>query len=291
MNFLTKIQKKPQNFSFIQIMRIIEQYVGKNLTNISSDILSFEGNVKLSSSGRDIHSISIKKSRIVLCLNCIGILGIQGSMPFSYTEDAAIRAKNGDRVLIDFLNIFNHRLAQNLYRIEKKYNPALGDKLSLNILKSLSSVGDITKSKFVRRNILSVAALFWSKPHNIYGVIKLMKILFPSLRVKVERFVSAKYKIDEVNQAKLACNLQNIFLGKFAKVITDGIRLHIECNSYEEYCKLLPKQQYRARILNILHLYLPKMITIHFNIKLVESERIIPFLDKNLLFLGWNVWL
>jgi hypothetical protein len=51
----------------------------------------------------------------------MGIAGIQGPLPFPYTEMLIQRERNGDASLKDFLDVFNHRLISILHRIRKQY--------------------------------------------------------------------------------------------------------------------------------------------------------------------------
>ncbi len=58
----------------------------------------------------------IANNKLSLETNLIGLTGEQGVMPQHYSELALQRQKQGDRAMVDFYNIFNHRLLSLYYR-------------------------------------------------------------------------------------------------------------------------------------------------------------------------------
>lgn len=56
-------------------------------------------------------------------INVLGLAGALGPLPAPWTDLAVDRARQGDRVFVDFLDIFNHRLASLLYRSRKALRP------------------------------------------------------------------------------------------------------------------------------------------------------------------------
>ncbi|MEW5773751.1 MAG: type VI secretion system baseplate subunit TssG [Thermodesulfobacteriota bacterium] len=56
-------------------------------------------------------------------INVLGLAGALGPLPPPWTDLAVERLRQGDRVLADFLDIFNHRLASLLYRSRKALRP------------------------------------------------------------------------------------------------------------------------------------------------------------------------
>lgn len=58
----------------------------------------------------------IENEKLSLQTNLIGLTGEQGVMPQHYSELALQRQKEGDTAMVDFYNIFNHRLISLYYR-------------------------------------------------------------------------------------------------------------------------------------------------------------------------------
>lgn len=56
-------------------------------------------------------------------INVLGLAGALGPLPPPWTDLVMERLRQGDRVLADFLDIFNHRLASLLYRSRKALRP------------------------------------------------------------------------------------------------------------------------------------------------------------------------
>ncbi|MCU0650202.1 MAG: type VI secretion system baseplate subunit TssG [Gemmatimonadaceae bacterium] len=59
----------------------------------------------------------------VVALNFMGLIGPLGELPRVYTQLAADRVRARDATLVDFLDMFHHRLASLHYRAWAKYRP------------------------------------------------------------------------------------------------------------------------------------------------------------------------
>ncbi len=71
--------------------------------------------VKQTSNGANI-------SQWKMDVNFMGLTGTSGILPFHYTETALQRLKLKDNAMIDFLNLFNHRIISLFYQSSCKYN-------------------------------------------------------------------------------------------------------------------------------------------------------------------------
>jgi hypothetical protein len=81
--------------------------------------LKFKSNITLSTPPSDVHSIKEIDNQIQITFNNIGFIGIQGGMSLYVVEEVLNRMQLGDTVLPDFMDIFNHRAVEIMYRLRK----------------------------------------------------------------------------------------------------------------------------------------------------------------------------
>src|SRR3990167_589807 len=111
---------EPFRFEFHKAIKLLE-YLHPNAASFGEtieplkEVVTVKSRVYLESLASDIYSlenIQLQKSGSafeppILNVNFMGIAGIQGPIPFPYTEMMIQRIRSGDTSLRDFLDIFN----------------------------------------------------------------------------------------------------------------------------------------------------------------------------------------
>lgn len=148
---IKKLESSPGAWNFFQGVRRIEcadrkkPRIGTSV-NPSRDPVRFGQKATLAFTPNDIHSYSKNngEKEALMDLNCFGLLGSNGSIPLFFTEYIYQRIKHhGDRSLINFIDMFHHRMASFLYRSWAIYQPSVScdrkdDDYILRILKSFT---------------------------------------------------------------------------------------------------------------------------------------------------------
>lgn len=145
-----------------------------------------------------------------LLVNFMGVTGPMGVLPHYYTVLLMERLRNKDRVLRDFLDLFNHRLISLFYRAWEKYHYGIAyergglDPFSRNLL-DLAGLGTrgLQQRLDVRdETIVFYAGLFAQRPRSALGLEQILSDYF-AVDAKVQQFVGAWYKIDSGTQCQL----------------------------------------------------------------------------------------
>ena len=132
---------RPFEYSFKQAMRLLERaaayYAGKTTafarnpvaryTPPSSEVVRFHSRQSLSFPAAEISGIDEKKSpagnnQWHMHINFMGLTGSSGIMPYHYSELVLKRLKIKDKSMMDFFDLFNHRLISLFYQASVKYN-------------------------------------------------------------------------------------------------------------------------------------------------------------------------
>lgn len=109
--------------SLFEAIHLIEQELLKVESQIGTDALpkNEKLNLKVNASlgfenAQLVSTKPLGKDKLALETNLIGLTGEQGVLPQHYSEFALNRLKEGDHAMVDFYDIFNHRLLSLYYR-------------------------------------------------------------------------------------------------------------------------------------------------------------------------------
>lgn len=102
-----------------------------------NDYLHFGGNIGFTTLHNDIKSIEKSQDDMWIVLNNVGVMNAHA--PVHIIEDFLTRMGTGDTVVADFMDIFNHKVVENIYKMRKLFYPhyAAQEYKSLDLGRSL----------------------------------------------------------------------------------------------------------------------------------------------------------
>ena len=116
--FLIQLKKRPM----FESIHLIEQALLRSRAQLGSDELpkkeklELKVNASLGYENAQLVNATLSEHKVFLETNLLGLTGEQGVLPSYYSELAIGREKAGDGAMVDFYNIFNHRLLSLYYR-------------------------------------------------------------------------------------------------------------------------------------------------------------------------------
>lgn len=302
--------KEPYRFEFHQAIKLLEYLYPEAVpfgetVNPSDEVVTVKSRIYLESLSSDIYSLERLPSAFeappILNINFMGIAGIQGPLPFPYTEILIQRIRNGDTSLKDFLDIFNHRLAAILHRIRKQYlislNTHAPEKTEIAIgLKAFLGIGQPALSNRLHvsdRSLLDYAGLYWSQTRSAKGLEAILRSYF-NIPVRVENCVGIWRPLAQDQQTRIGRTGQWQKLGQGAVLGTrvwDNIshfRLHLGPLEVDKLDIFLPFGSGFARLKDLTKLYVGTEMdfSIYYSVKNPPSTE----LSKK-SYLGWRSWL
>lgn len=301
---------EPYRFEFHQAIKLLEYLYPKaapfgETINPLQEVVTVKSRVYLESMASDIYSLEkiplTLDSPPILNVNFMGIAGIQGPLPFPYTEMLIQRIRNGDTSLKDFLDIFNHRLTSILHRIRKQYmislNSVVPEKTEIAVgLKAIIGIGQPALENRLRvpdRSLLDYAGLYWSHPRSAKGLEAILKSYF-NIPLSVECCVGQWHALAENQVTRIGLTGQWQRLGQGAALgirVWDQMnhfRLHLGPLDVEKLDVFLPSGKGFERLKSLTELYVgPSMsFSVHYVAKNPPSTVL-----KDKAYLGWRSWL
>lgn len=130
------LDREGWSFDFYQAVKVLQAMAATERSELSMgesidprrEAVRFRSRVGLDFPATDVEAVELPRTPVQpasMEVNFMGLAGISGPLPDWVTELVMDRTRDGDTVLRDFLDLFNHRLISLLFRGRKKYRPAL----------------------------------------------------------------------------------------------------------------------------------------------------------------------
>jgi type VI secretion system protein ImpH len=208
-----KLREDPCHFQFFQAVRLLER-IGTDVEPVGrfvspeSEAVRFSVNNALAFPASQIQEIDWPEgSAPRMLVNFMGLTGILGVLPYTYTELILERIRAKDRSLAAFFDIFNHRVISLFYQAWEKHRPAVAyerdqDDPLTRYLMALIGLG--TGGLQERQPVPDQALVYYSgllslQPRSAVALEQILEDYF-DVPVQIEQFVGAWYPLERDNQ-------------------------------------------------------------------------------------------
>jgi type VI secretion system protein ImpH len=264
--------------------------------------LAFPGNPveKLKNRLND-ETASLKKPSDVV-VNFMGLTGPSGVLPQHYTRLVMERLKQKDKVLADFLDLFNHRLISLFYRSWVKYRFSTQyESYLLNkrkdpftrVLQSLS--GQHSSQKYDAP--IYYGGHFSKTTRSVSALTSILSD-FLNLPVKIQTFVGQWLQLNVDDRAMIGsryrgrnnCLGHGVLLGKFCWDRQSKINVEVGPIDYQSYEQLTPGKKKFEAFKKLINSYVPTHLTIDLLVTVSDPKNIHRKLSDGMR-LSQSVWL
>lgn len=252
------LREHPYRYSFFQAVRLLErlypdkQPPGEALVP-AAECVRFQVKPGLEFPPSDIAALTLPDDDrpASLAVKFLGLIGPSGVLPYWYNELAAERARQKDSTLIDFFDLFQHRLLSFFYlgwkkqRLSANYLPGAGDRLSRHLLSfiGLGTPALAEATEFPREPLIFYSGHL-SRTAPAAVAIEAAVAYFSEARVRVEQFIERLLPLSLEDRTRLgAANARlgtDAVCGAFAWDCQSAFRVHLGPLSYPEFVGLLP---------------------------------------------------
>ncbi|EPQ0065928.1 type VI secretion system baseplate subunit TssG, partial [Acinetobacter baumannii] len=102
--------QRPKSFEFIQATRLLRHMPANDAALSWSDHFKFETSFNLNFPATEIESLELVDERVHLTNLIVGLTGIQGALPYTYTNKIKQAPRQQRAETKEFLSLFNHKL-------------------------------------------------------------------------------------------------------------------------------------------------------------------------------------
>jgi len=288
------------------VMNVLkDMYPNKNFDDLYEMIL-FKTNPSLAFQKSDIKSIvflSYKKdeTRVEMTLNFLSIFGASSPLPMHYSE-RVIEDVSSEKILLDFLDMLNHRLKKLIYPIWQKqryyiqYQKDLKDNFSKYILSILGlySQAKGAATSLDMHKLLPFSGILSMHQKSTVSLVAILRHYFSHNAISIEEGIISKSKLPQDQYVKLGdanCALgEDMCIGTFLltrnlkfRIVFDNIKWK-ELNEFA-YCGA--KQE---ELSDLMRLIQKSPLTYDIVVSL-KKEEIKPCILGKDISLGVNGWI
>lgn len=210
------LREDPCSFQFFQAVTLLQrlrqgrQPVGR-FSNPEEEAVHFRVNTSLAFPASQIQAIDWPESAPPsMTVNFMGLTGPQGVLPYAYSEFILERLRAKDPTLVDFLDIFNHRMISFFHRAWEKYRfpvtYCLGDEdrftQRLLDLIGMGTPGLQERQPVPDEALLHYVALLGLQSRSAAALEQILSDYF-EVPVEVEQFVGGWYRLDPGSQSRV----------------------------------------------------------------------------------------
>ncbi|MGH8380156.1 type VI secretion system baseplate subunit TssG [Pseudomonas sp.] len=226
----------------------------------------------------------------------LGLYGVDSPLPTVYLDDIAQR-REGHEALEQFLDIFNHRLFTQFYRIWRKYSyPATfeaggGDQTSQCLL-GLIGLGIPGTADHIATPVsrfLALLSVMRLPTRNAEGIIALVKLLAPNTQVRVTPHWPQDIALAQPASLSLRHPVslsQGTPLGRTGRDANSQLHLALFTEDHAEARGWLPNGQLHSDLLVLLRVYLGWRCTAKLQLSLPRRSLTAPVLGAAPVLLG-----
>lgn len=242
----------------------------------------------------------------------MGLTGPQGVMPQYYTELIMERLRYQDRTLLDFFDLFSHRLVSLFYRSWEKYQVAISfegsktqekkaDRVFQHMLSfiGLGTKGLAEQLAFPPQALLGYAGMLSLRSRPAHTLRQILAHFF-EVAVDIRQFIGEWVTLESDDQSRLNGPSRNLRLGETtmagSQIWDQQARFQVELGplSLTRFSQFLPSGQTYQKLVQLIRFFAGQHL--QFNIRLRLQAKEVPYCRLSEASacppqLGWTTWL
>ncbi len=242
----------------------------------------------------------------------MGMTGPQGVLPQHYTELIMERLRYQDRTLLDFFDIFTHRMTSLFYRSWEKYHVAVSfegaktqekkrDRIYQHMLSfiGLGTKGLAEQLAFPPQALLGYAGLLSVRSRSAHSLRQILAHFF-EVAVDIRQFIGEWVSLEPEDQSTLSGPKQNLRLGETSmagsRIWDQQARFQVELGplSLSKFSGFLPSGKTYQTLVQLIRFFAGQHLQFDVRLRLQAEE--VPYcrLSEASLSppqLGWTTWL
>src|SRR5262245_64794173 len=300
---------EPYAFDFLQAVRLLEMRAEANRSMhavqppTDGDAVRFHTSFDLSFAPSEVRQLqpATPGGPPEMTVAMFGSGGVDGPLPFSFSEDILERLGRGDATAVDFLDIFHHRLVTLLYRIHKVHRTALvtvsPDRTPCaRYVLSLIGLGMQPLSAQLESPgaLLRYGGLLATRPRSAIGLAALVSDYF-GVHADVQQFFGEWFRLEPEHCTRIGITGKNQALGRTAVVGTRvwiqdaGVQLRLGPLDAAQFGSFLPGGDAHEALAELVSFYAGDDVRVA--IQLVVRPEDVAQARLGQSRVGWTGWL
>lgn len=254
--------KVPTAFEFVQTTRLLRHTPYQQNLKYWADDFNFESSLELNFPKTEIESLEVEDDKVRLTNLMVGLTGMQGALPYTYTNKINQTSRRQRKDAVKFLGLFNHKLTAQYVDACLSYNLPIRYEIEQenDYLKVLHALNGYVSSQHQQTELddyfAEFAGLMQGQNNTAHALKTMLSCVFKQT-VVVEEFIEEKFKLPDDQKTMLGGQNPsllgiNTFCGETIKQIDGKIEIQIGPLSRKNYLQFLPDQKLSLKLKSLL---------------------------------------
>lgn len=289
---IDNLLKNPASFEFIQATRLLRH--GPKTTKHWATDFQFNGSVNLNFPLGEIETIYIENEKKYFTNLVVGLTGIQGVLPYTYTNKIKLSPRQQRLETQQFLNLFGHKLTAQY--VDASINYALPIRYEIDnensYLDILHSLSGYVKTQHEQPELddyfAEFSGLMQGQTNTVYALKMMLGCIFHTA-FEIREYVPEKFDLTSEQQTSLGGTQLgalgiNTFCGQTVRQINEKIEIIIGPLSDEEYLNFLPNCMMSEKLKKIIKTWCSPSLMVDVRLILKKEEITSMCLNNNTKF-------
>ncbi|MGF1722355.1 type VI secretion system baseplate subunit TssG [Vibrio kyushuensis] len=281
MALINDLADNPQQWEFSQAMRHLSQFVAAHPNKIR---LELKAEVMPAGDANEIQYFSLKSNVAKLRLTKPALAGVKGVIPNYLYEELLSALHREDHALKDFLDVFNQRHYEILYRVTMKRSQLFDKELSHKRSELLYQLSNLTTK---HQQYFQYSTLFNQHSRHLPTLTRILCDFFPySFKVKARHSVRQKLPSDSLTKLGIDQSYnsrlgQGFLLGQTCNAQFNRIDVFILMENRNQYRHVLNDTNLSIQIRELSQHYLRDSTPISIYLSVKRAYLAQPMLSSN----------
>ncbi|MGD9199942.1 MAG: type VI secretion system baseplate subunit TssG [Chitinispirillia bacterium] len=274
------LKKKAYDFDFFQAITLLEEYFRKkdNVTELlNSGRIQFSSDTSISFPPSDISSVQENEDgSIRFFLSFMGLLGISSPLPQYFIEQGLRRDEDDKSALVDFLNIFEHRLYVLFYQAWKKYRliNMLSSRDPFKLFEKIALLGGLTSERLQKwQRMVGYSGIMAVSCRSAEGLRTILSSYFNNIPVNIVPWIPRWAEVRDLKQIGSDSVLGvNAMIGTHIRDVGGKFRVVLGPLKKVTFQTFLPDSKNIDQLQEIVSNYLTDPLEFDIEVKLKPSD-------------------
>ena len=252
----------PTSYAFIQAIRLLRHIPDSPKTRYWANDFKFHSSLSLNFPVAEIETLKLENERIHLTNLMVGLTGMQGALPYTYTHKIKQSGRQQKVETIHFLGLFNHKLTAQYVDASLAYHLPIRYEIEaendyLDILHALNGyVSSQQEQAELDDYFAEFSGLMQGQNNTAYALTTMLSCIFKT-NFAIKEFVEEKFQLEDEQKTTLGgLNASllgvNSFCGETIRQIDGKIEIQVGPLSRKDYLSFLPKQKMSHKLKKII---------------------------------------
>ncbi|WP_180000313.1 type VI secretion system baseplate subunit TssG [Acinetobacter sp. YH12239] len=274
--------QQPTAYEFIQSIRLLRHVpYARPYTPWDRDF-KFHPSLELNFPKKEIESLALEDEKVQLTNLMVGLTGMQGALPYSYTNKVKSAPRKFRVETTQFLSLFNHKLTSQFVDATVKYNLPVRYEVEsenhyLNIIHALNGYISQQHQQQELDDYFAEFAGLMQGQNNTAHALKTMIAQVFNQHVAIQEFIPEKFKLEPQQRTSLGGATPsllglNTFCGETITQIDGKIEIQIGPLDRKTYLDFLPQQKLSLKLKKLLQSWCSPTLLVDVRLILSKQE-------------------